>query len=212
MNKSEASGDWDNFNKLLDSTPRGNFGNMAVHFDEMEIIPKVKGTLRWNKDTNASSPDASRGVQKWVPKKWGYTLLSNMFVGSSRFSSPEIEIRALVEGQMLHHRAIAESMGFLFGSEAKILATGGASVNKSILQVIADVFNAPVYQQVSYQFHSNKVFTNCAHFVCRLRVRRRYLVPPIELRMVIILINTARYKQWRIIASIYWVWPRTTWN
>lgn len=64
MSKSEAGGDWDNFNKLLDSTPRGNFGNMAVHFDEMEIIPKVKGTLRWNKDTNASSSDASRGVQK----------------------------------------------------------------------------------------------------------------------------------------------------
>jgi len=67
-----------------------------------------------------------------------------------RFSSPQIEIRALIEGQMLHHRAIAEDMGFLFGSESKILATGGASVNKSILQVIADVFNAPVYQQVSF--------------------------------------------------------------
>lgn len=66
-----------------------------------------------------------------------------------RFSSPEIEIRALVEGQMLHHRAVAESMGFLFGDDAKIIATGGASVNTSILQVIADVFNAPVYLQVS---------------------------------------------------------------
>lgn len=118
-----------------------------------------------------------------------------MSFGSSRFSSPEIEIRALIEGQMLHHRAIAESMGFLFGSEAKILATGGASVNKSILQVIADVFNAPVYQRVSYQFHLYEVVTYFLHFVCRLRVRRRYLVPPIELRMVLVLINTARYKQ-----------------
>lgn len=54
---------------------------------------------------------------------------------------------------MLHHRAIAESMGFLFGDEAKIIATGGASVNTSILQVIADVFNAPVYLQVSYKLH-----------------------------------------------------------
>ncbi|XP_060646733.1 xylulose kinase isoform X1 [Drosophila nasuta] len=127
MNKSETNGNWEKFNELLESTPRGNFGNMAIHFDEMEIIPKAKGTLRWNKDIDINSADAKKGVLK--------------------FSSPQIEIRALIEGQMLHHRAIAEDMGFLFGSESKILATGGASVNKSILQVIADVFNAPVYQQ-----------------------------------------------------------------
>lgn len=66
MNKAEAEGDWKKFNELLDSTPRGNFGNMAIHFDEMEIIPKVKGTLRWSKDINANSPDAAKGVVKWV--------------------------------------------------------------------------------------------------------------------------------------------------
>ncbi|KAH8347069.1 hypothetical protein KR059_004728 [Drosophila kikkawai] len=119
INKTEAGGDWQKFNELLESTPRGNFGNMAVHFNEMEIIPKAKGTLRWNKDN------------KVVIK----------------FSSPEIEIRALIEGQMLHHRAVAEDMGFHFGNETQILATGGASVNKSILQTIADVFNAPVHIQ-----------------------------------------------------------------
>ena len=31
----------------------------------------------------------------------------------------------------------------------KILVTGGGSVNMAILQIIADVFNAPVYTQVS---------------------------------------------------------------
>lgn len=65
-----------------------------------------------------------------------------------RFPSPETEIRALIEGQMLHKRAIASDMGFHFGSNTKIIATGGASVNKSILQVISDVFNAPVFVQV----------------------------------------------------------------
>lgn len=49
---------------------------------------------------------------------------------------------------MLHRRAVATDMGFHFGNETKIIATGGASVNKSILQVISDVFNAPVYVQV----------------------------------------------------------------
>lgn len=57
---------------------------------------------------------------------------------------------------MLHHRAIAEDMGFHFGSQTNILVTGGASVNKSILQVIADVFNAPVYTQVNYNSHCLK--------------------------------------------------------
>lgn len=64
LNKSEADNNWERFNELLDSTPRGNFGNMALHFNEMEIIPKAKGTLRWNKDMNGSSHDAARGVLK----------------------------------------------------------------------------------------------------------------------------------------------------
>lgn len=37
----------------------------------------------------------------------------------------------------------------LSDDNTKILATGGASVNKPILQVIADVFNSPVYLQVT---------------------------------------------------------------
>lgn len=38
-------------------------------------------------------------------------------------------------------------MGFSFGEGTRILATGGASANRAILQVMADVFNAPVYIQ-----------------------------------------------------------------
>ncbi|XP_017103340.1 xylulose kinase [Drosophila bipectinata] len=119
VNKTETNGDWQKFNELLESTPRGNFGNMAVHFNEMEIIPKAQGTIRINKENQ--------------------TVI--------KFNSPQTEIRALVEGQMLHHRAVAEDMGLHFGKETQILATGGASVNKSILQTIADVFNAPVHIQ-----------------------------------------------------------------
>lgn len=64
-----------------------------------------------------------------------------------RFSSPQAEIRALVETQMLHRKAVAGDMGYSFGEDTKILATGGASANKAILQVVSDVFNAPVYTQ-----------------------------------------------------------------
>uniref|UniRef100_T1PE87 Xylulose kinase n=1 Tax=Musca domestica TaxID=7370 RepID=T1PE87_MUSDO len=127
MKRAEAQNSWETFSALLDSTPRGNYGNMALHFNTMEIIPQAKGVLRWNKTHSAASPDAVKGVLK--------------------FTSPEAEIRALIEGQMLHKRAIASDMGFHFGGETKIIATGGASVNKSILQVISDVFNAPVYIQ-----------------------------------------------------------------
>lgn len=48
---------------------------------------------------------------------------------------------------MLNRKAVATDMGFSFGDNTRILATGGASVNKAILQVMADVFNAPVYVQ-----------------------------------------------------------------
>uniref|UniRef100_A0A4W3J0M2 Xylulose kinase-like n=1 Tax=Callorhinchus milii TaxID=7868 RepID=A0A4W3J0M2_CALMI len=34
---------------------------------------------------------------------------------------------------------------FSSGKESKVLATGGASVNLDILQVLSDVFNSPVY-------------------------------------------------------------------
>lgn len=50
---------------------------------------------------------------------------------------------------MLTRKAIASDMGFSFGERTRILATGGASVNKPILQVMSDVFNAPVYVQKS---------------------------------------------------------------
>ena len=40
-------------------------------------------------------------------------------------------------------------MALFLGPESKILVTGGASVNRKILQVISDVFNAPVFTQDS---------------------------------------------------------------
>lgn len=59
-------------------------------------------------------------------------------------------MRALIEGQFIAKRAHAEEFGVTINESTKILATGGASVNKSILQVMSDVFNAPVYVQVSF--------------------------------------------------------------
>lgn len=64
IKRSEAQNSWHTFSQLLDSTPRGNYGNMALHFHTMEIIPTAKGILRWNKSHTAASPDADKGIAK----------------------------------------------------------------------------------------------------------------------------------------------------
>ncbi|XP_038554080.1 xylulose kinase-like [Micropterus salmoides] len=59
--------------------------------------------------------------------------------------SPQVEVRALVEGQFMSRRLHAERLGYSIIPGTRVLATGGASSNKEILQVLSDVFNAPVY-------------------------------------------------------------------
>ncbi|XP_018574163.1 xylulose kinase [Anoplophora glabripennis] len=113
-----CEGSWDTFNHLLDSTPRGNFGHIGLYFDTQEILPFLRGDYRFNKTGPVN-----------------------------KFTSLEVEVRAVIEGQFIAKRAYAEDFGFKFDKDTKILATGGASVNKSILQVLSDVFNAPVFVQ-----------------------------------------------------------------
>lgn len=124
--KAEANDSWEIFSELLVQAPRGNHGYMALHYLSQEILPNVgAGTLRWSPmDTHENSTNHSELIQ---------------------FPTQQIEIRALVEGQMLNRKAFAMDMGFNFGDNTKIIATGGSSANKSILQVMSDVFNCPVY-------------------------------------------------------------------
>lgn len=42
IRKTTAEGSWTIFNELLNSTPRGNFGNIGIYYDLWEIIPKVR--------------------------------------------------------------------------------------------------------------------------------------------------------------------------
>lgn len=55
---------------------------------------------------------------------------------------PERRIRAIVEAQMMALRLHSAWIGV---SPRSIQATGGAAANREILQVMADVFNAPVH-------------------------------------------------------------------
>ena len=56
-------------------------------------------------------------------------------------SNAAAHVRAVVEGQML---AMATHAGWMGERVARIHATGGASANRAILQVMADVFGADV--------------------------------------------------------------------
>lgn len=66
--RAEGNNDWTYFSELLESTPRGNYGNMALHFVQKEIIPDVKGSIRWNKSSDLSTSELAKGVTKLVKK------------------------------------------------------------------------------------------------------------------------------------------------
>lgn len=89
---SAAQSSWQIFNELLESTPRGNFGNLGLYFDTQEILPFVIGDHRFNKANNEIS----------------------------RYSSKEVEVRALIEGQFVAKRAHAEDFGFVIGKISTI--------------------------------------------------------------------------------------------
>ncbi|KAG5670751.1 hypothetical protein PVAND_000992 [Polypedilum vanderplanki] len=126
--KAEANNSWEIFTECLQNSPRGNNGYMALHYLSQEILPNVPaGSLRW------CALDTYENHSKRQP------LI--------QFPVQQIEIRALIEGQMLNRKAFAMDMGFNFGENTKILATGGSSMNSAILQVMSDVFNSPVYIQ-----------------------------------------------------------------
>uniref|UniRef100_A0A674MRH1 Xylulose kinase n=1 Tax=Takifugu rubripes TaxID=31033 RepID=A0A674MRH1_TAKRU len=111
-----AGGSWERFSDALRATPLGNHGNIGFYFDSMEITPPAVGVhLFGTDDTQVTS------------------------------LSPQMEVRALVEGQFLSRRLYAERLGYSIIPGTCVLATGGASSNRDILQVLSDVFNAPVY-------------------------------------------------------------------
>uniref|UniRef100_A0A674AQA2 Xylulose kinase n=1 Tax=Salmo trutta TaxID=8032 RepID=A0A674AQA2_SALTR len=111
-----AGGSWEVFSSVLRTTPIGNDGNIGIYFDAMEITPSAVGVHRFDKDNTKVTGFSAQG-----------------------------EIRALVEGQFLAKRVHAEKLGYKIIPGTRVLATGGASSNKDILQVLSDVFDAPVY-------------------------------------------------------------------
>ncbi|CAC5405986.1 xylB [Mytilus coruscus] len=114
--KDRCAGSWEKFEDMVKSTPMGNNGNFGLFFGQVEVQPFLKGTFRFN--------EKNEKVDVFPP---------------------DVEVRAVLEGQMIARRVYSELRGMKITPQTRLLATGGASNNKAIQQVMADVFNAPVY-------------------------------------------------------------------
>lgn len=109
-----AVGSWEKFDAMLASTKPGNSGLMGFYFKEPEITPPVL--------------------------KPGIFLFDAQGRPSREFT-PEQHVRSVLEGQFMSMLLHGRNIGL---KPARLMATGGASVNRSILRVMADVFGLPV--------------------------------------------------------------------
>ncbi|CAN0079526.1 unnamed protein product, partial [Discosporangium mesarthrocarpum] len=105
--------------KVLAESPPGNRGKLGMFLDLFEITPQINRQGRFFVD----------GQDRPVEEEGGFTVAE--------------EVRSVVEGRFLSMRAHAQELGV--GKVSKVLATGGGSNNREVLQVLSDVFQAPVY-------------------------------------------------------------------
>ncbi|KAK1293195.1 hypothetical protein QJS10_CPB17g02663 [Acorus calamus] len=122
-----AENSWDVFNEYLERTHPLNGGKLGFYYKDHEILPPLPvGTHRYVLDNfTGNSSDNMKAHEV------------------SEFDAPS-EVRAIIEGQFLSMRAHAEKFGMPTPPK-RIIATGGASTNQSILRSIADVFGCAVY-------------------------------------------------------------------
>jgi len=113
-----AGGSWSKFTSSLSNTVPGNNGNIGIYWLEAEITPTAL--------------------------KPGFYRFDGKDNKQSSFP-PDTEIRAVVEGQFLSLRYHAQTLGLT--SPKRIVCSGGGSLNTAMLQILADVFQAPVFTQ-----------------------------------------------------------------
>ena len=119
------------FNELLDSTPRGNFGNVGLYYDAQEILPSLIGDHRYNKANDEIS----------------------------RYSSKEVEVRALIEGQFIAKRAHAEDRGFSIGRFSSLLHFNTKIVQ--LLKIRRIIFDEISTRLLCYFFRRSKDSNYC---------------------------------------------------
>ncbi|GMF24602.1 unnamed protein product [Phytophthora fragariaefolia] len=114
-----AGASWEKFEELMQTTKAGNEGTTAFYYQDPEITPSTIKAGVIGFDASGARTDISQ-------------------------AAPEVEVRAVVESQFLSLRLHAERLGV--NKPQRLIVVGGASANKCMLQVLANVFNAPVYR------------------------------------------------------------------
>ena len=79
-----------------------------------------------------------------IPSVQG-TFLFDAFGQPVDSFTPEVTVRAIIEGQIIAKYIHTKNLGFNINRTSRVLATGGASTNSDILQVVANVFNCNVF-------------------------------------------------------------------
>lgn len=122
-----AEGSWDVFNQVLEQTPPLNGGKLGFFYKEHEIVPPLPV-----------------GFHRYVLENFtGDTLDGSKEREVAAFDAPS-EIRGIIEGHFLSMRAHTERFGMPTPPK-RIIATGGASANQSILKSVASIFGCDVY-------------------------------------------------------------------
>ncbi|CAI0393558.1 unnamed protein product [Linum tenue] len=154
-----AQSSWETFNKLLEQTPPLNGGKLGFYYKDHEILPplpigfhryilqnfsgaslegvKEQEVKEFDPPSEVSYP-SERPVLPVSPT--ASTETDILFVQNN----PKFQIRAIVEGQFLSMRGHAERFGMPVPPK-RIIATGGASTNQSLLKSMASVFGCGVY-------------------------------------------------------------------
>lgn len=104
--------------------------------------------------------------------------------------SAEVEARAVIEHQCLAKRVNAAQNGYMaVGGGGRIIATGGASVNKSLLQVRTSSLNLIILIQILADVFQTEVFvhsvTDSAALGCALRAKHGSSFDELKLMMMI---------------------------
>lgn len=122
-----AEKSWGVFNDYLEKTPPLNGGKLGFYYKDHEILPPLPV-----------------GFHRYIVENLNDVLPDNLTECEVEEFDPPSEVRAIIEGQMLSMRGHAERFG-MPNPPKRIIATGGASSNESILKSIAQIFGCPVF-------------------------------------------------------------------
>lgn len=139
---------WDVFNQYLKDAQRedlaGDLDAKGFYYFDAEIWPPVQGVYRFQNGQPVAEFQLAESEPSTVESKKGSIEYAN-----------KTNVLCLCESQFMAMRirtlsSSSSSSSNTFSSDVtRILATGGASSNETILQLLADIFGVPVVQTSS---------------------------------------------------------------